>query len=123
MLLLALVFVVAGFALYVLVPALLIHSTYPLPVYALLLTAVGAAVASKRRGLLRTLTIGVTSLVAILFFAYTLVLSNLPRGQLAVHPGDRFPDFTLLTSTRESFSPSQLTGQSAALYVFYRGDW
>ncbi len=119
MLLLAPVLVVAAIALYVTVPALLIHSTYPLPAYGLLVAAVVAAVSSKCRGILRTATIVLTSLVSALFFAHTVAQGNLPRGELAVHPGDPFPEFTLLTSTREPFSPSK----SAALYIFYRGDW
>ena len=123
MLLLALLLLAGAVALYVLVPALLIHSAYPLPVYALLLASVGVAVASRRRGIPRLLTIGVTGLATALFFAVTLVSSQLDRGTLAVHVGDAFPEFTVLTSTRQSFSPSQLKEQSAALYIFYRGDW
>ena len=123
MLLLSLALLIGACALYVLVPALLIYWTYPWPVYALLIAAVCVAIASQRRGWLRRLTIGVTGLVTTLFLLYTLFLSQLSPTQLAVRAGDPFPEFTLQTSTRESFSPSQLKGQSAALYVFYRGDW
>ncbi len=123
MLLLAPILVVAAIALYVMMPALLIHSPYPLPAYGLLVAAVVAAVASKRRGILRIVTIVLTALVSVLFFVHTVAQGNLPRGELAVHPGDPFPEFTLLTSTREPFSSSSMKGQSAALYIFYRGDW
>jgi len=67
--------------------------------------------------------VGGTGLLTALFVVYTLVLSRIDPGQLAVHPGDSFPEFTLPTSTGGTFSPSQLVGRSAALYVFYRGDW
>ncbi len=123
MLLLSLVLFVGALALYIWVPALLIYWTYPWPVYAVLLAAIAVAMTSKRRGWLRRVTIGVTGLLTALFLLYTLVLSQLNPTELAVHAGDRFPEFTLQTSTRELFSPSQLKGQSAALYVFYRGDW
>ncbi len=123
MLLLSLALLISAFALYVWVPALLIYWTHPWPVYVLFAAAVGAAVASPRRGTLRLAAIGATSLVTVLFLFYTLALSRLAHGQLAVHAGEAFPDFTLQTSTKEIFSPAQLKGQSAALYIFYRGDW
>jgi hypothetical protein len=123
MLLLSLALLVGAFALYVYVPTLLIYWSYPWPVYAMLAAAVGGAIASSRRGWLRMVTIGLSGLVTAVFVLFTVVLSHLSHGQLAVHPGDPFPDFTLQTSGKESFSPSQLKGQSAALYVFYRGDW
>lgn len=123
MLLLSLALLVGAFALYVCVPALLIYWTYPWPVYAIMLGAVAAALASRRAGKLRWATIGLSALITVLFLAYTLALSHLSHGELTVRPGDAFPDFTLQTSMKEQFSPSQLKGQSAALYVFYRGDW
>ena len=79
--------------------------------------------ASKRRGWLRIITISVGGLITALFVLWTVVLSQLGHRQLALHAGDPFPDFTLQTSAKNLFSPSQLKGQSAALYVFYRGDW
>jgi hypothetical protein len=123
MLLSSLALLVAAFVLYLAVPALLIYWHYPWPVYALLLAAVGLAVGSKRRGALRYATIGVTGLLTGLFFFETIFVSQLHRQRLAVAVGDHFPDFTLQTSTKEPFSPTQLAGKSAALYIFYRGDW
>lgn len=123
MLLLSLVLFVGGVVLYVQSPALLIYWAYPWPVYLLMTAAVGCAVRSRRRGWRRYATIGVTGLLTVLFVGYTAAFSRLSHGELAVHPGDAFPDFTLRSSTNEPFSSSQLKGQSAALYVFYRGDW
>lgn len=123
MALLSLALLLAAFGLYIFVPSLLIYWTHPWPVYALLLGAVAVALASRRRRALRYALIGTTSLVTAVFLIYALALSRLDRGRLSIRAGDRFPDFTLQTSTRETFSPSQLEGQSAALYVFYRGDW
>jgi len=114
---------VGAVALYALAPSLRIHMSYPWPVYALLVSAIGVAVASRRRGWLRGVTIGAISVVAVMFSYYTLVYSDLDGRRLAVDVGDRFPEFTLETSTGERFSSSETIGKSAALYVFYRGDW
>ena len=123
MLVLALALLIVACALYVWVPALLLYWIFPWPVYVLLVGAVGAAVASRRAGWRRWATLGLASLITVLFVLYTLVFSRLSHGELAVRPGDPFPDFTLQTSTKEAFSPAQLRGQRAALYIFYRGDW
>jgi peptidoglycan/LPS O-acetylase OafA/YrhL len=123
MLLLSLALLIVAVALYVWVPALLIYWMFPWPVYVLMLGAVAAAVASRRAGWRRWATIGLSGLVTVLFVLYTMVFSRLSHGELAVRPGDAFPDFTLQTSTKEPFSPAQLRGQRAALYIFYRGDW
>jgi hypothetical protein len=123
MLLLSLLLLAAAILAFVRVPEFLIHAQYPLPVYGLLLASVVAAFASRRRGVLRSLTIGGTAVVAALFVAYTALYYEIGAGRLAVRAGDRFPEFTLDTSTGESFAPSQLRGKSAALYIFYRGHW
>jgi len=123
MLLLAVGLFAGALALAVWVPALMIYWPYPWPLYAMLLASVGSALMSHRRGALRTVTVGGTAMLSIGFLAVTLLVPRLDRGQLAVHPGDAFPDFKLQTSTGEWFSPSQLKGQRPALYVFYRGDW
>ena len=123
MLLVSLALAAAAIALYLLVPALQIHWTQPLPVYGLLVASVAAAVASRRRGALRWIAIAVPGLLAILLLAYTAVLSDLDRRPLAIAVGDRFPDLVLETSTNDSLSTAGLRGKSAALFVFYRGHW
>jgi hypothetical protein len=123
MLLVSVAVVVGAIAAYILTPALLIYWSYPWPIYGAMLASVALALASGRRGILRYATIGVTALVTLSFLAVTLVASRLDRGQLGLRPGDPFPDFTLTTSTKQAFSSTQLKGQSAALYIFYRGDW
>jgi hypothetical protein len=112
-----------GIALCLLTPSLLIYSAYPWPVYVLMLGSVGAAMASGGRAALRYSAVGITGLVTLLFLVVTLGIGWLSHGEIAVRVGEPFPDFRLQTSTKEWFSPSQLKGQSAALYIFYRGDW
>ncbi|HUI27170.1 MAG TPA: hypothetical protein VL403_13890 [Candidatus Kryptonia bacterium] len=123
MLVLSVALACSAIAVYALTPTLLIYWYYPWPIYAALLASVALAAASRRHGILRLATIGVTGLVTIAFFAVTVVASRLDRGQLTVKPGDQFPEFTLTTSTRQSFSSAELKGHTAALYIFYRGDW
>jgi hypothetical protein len=123
MLLLSLLLLAAAILAFVRVPEFLIHSRYPLPVYGLLLASVVAAFASRRRGVWRSLTIGGTALLGTLFVAYTALYYEIGDGRLSIRAGDRFPEFTVQTSTGGSFSPSQLRGKSAALYIFYRGHW
>ena len=121
--LLSLFLLFAAVLLYILVPAMQINWLYPIPVYALLLASVVTALLSSSRGLIRYPTIAVTTLITGFFFWYTLSGSRLDPGELAVKVGDPFPDFRLETSTGKFFSPMDLRGKSAGLFVFYRGDW
>jgi hypothetical protein len=85
--------------------------------------SVGVALRSPARWRRRGAVIALTSALLVLFVAFTAYLPHLEHTRLAVNVGDRFPDFTLETSLRKSFSPRVLGGKTAALYVFYRGDW
>jgi hypothetical protein len=123
MLLLSLFLLAAAVVAFVQVPEFLIHSRYPIPVYALLVASTVAALVSRRRGVLRSVAIAGAGLVMVLLVSYTAFFSEIGAVRLALRPGDPFPDFTLQTSTGETFSPSQLHGETAALYVFYRGHW
>jgi hypothetical protein len=123
MLFLALMLVVASFVIYSQIPTLLIYWRHPWPVYALLLASLAVAGLSPRRGWRRTVTLGFCTTVTLLFVLYATFFSRLDAPALAIRPGDHLPDFTLRTSTNETFSPTTLHGKRAALYVFYRGDW
>lgn len=122
MLLLAIALLVAGVLAYVLSPSLLLYATHPLPVYALLLAALLAAWrAGAARG--RLAVVVATVLAATAIFYVHSVRSRTPAPALHVAAGDAFPDLTLPTSTGATFSASDLRGRSAALFLFYRGDW
>jgi ABC-type Na+ efflux pump permease subunit len=123
MLLVSIAVAVGAIAVYALTPALLIYWSYPWPIYGAMLASVALALGSRRRGILRYATVGITGLATVAFLVVTLFTTRLDHGQLALRPGDAFPDFTLTTSTKRPFSSAELKGQSAALYIFYRGDW
>lgn len=45
------------------------------------------------------------------------------RSRVSVLAGERLPSFTLPDSTGKPFHSESLEGETAALYLFYRGDW
>jgi hypothetical protein len=45
------------------------------------------------------------------------------RSRVSVLVGERLPNFILPDSTGKSFHSESLEGETAALYLFYRGDW
>jgi hypothetical protein len=121
--LLSLALAASALAAYLLVPSVMIHGEEPWPAYALLAGSVVAAAASRRRGWVRRLTIAATAIVSALFVFFNVGPLSLDPGGLAVRPGDPFPELTLPTSTGATFFSRDLAGRSAALYIFYRGDW
>jgi hypothetical protein len=123
MLVVSLALAVGGVLLFWFVPTFQVYMPYPWPSYALLILSVGAALRSPARRRRKGAAVVFSSALLVLFVAFTAYLPNLERTELAVKAGDRFPDFTLKTSLREQFSPRDLRGKSAALYIFYRGDW
>ncbi len=107
--------------LYVFTPALLIYSTHPWPVYAVLLVAVMAAWRAGGKGRVVLLTL-IAFLGAAIFYVHS-VRSRTEGGSLAIAVGDPFPNITLPTSTGATFTSADLKGHTAVLYLFYRGDW
>lgn len=123
MLLCSIALVVGAILLYLLVPEYQIYRVYPWPTYVLMLAALATAWRSRARRWLRLPILGISAAILLLFLWYTVSFSHLKPTALAVKPGDHFPAFTLGTSQGEQFSSAALKGDSAALYVFYRGDW
>lgn len=66
---------------------------------------------------------GIEALALLACVLYLTFGSHFPRGELSVSVGDRLPDFQLPDSEGERFDARSLYGKSAALYLFYRGDW
>lgn len=123
MLIVSLALAAGGILLFWLIPTFQVYASYPWPSYVLLALSVVTALRSPSRWRRKGAVVAVTSALFVLFVVVTAYLPRLDRGPLAVNVGDRFPDFTLMTSIREPFSPRDLRGRTAALYVFYRGDW
>ena len=122
MLALAIALTLGAVLVYVLSPSLLIYSTHPLPVYALL----AAALAALTRAPQAKARIAVGMLALLLgggIFYIHSVLSQIPLTPLNLSVGDAFPEVTLPTSTGTNFASAEIRGRSAALYLFYRGDW
>ena len=121
MLLLSIVLTIGAVLSYVLSPHQLIYSTHPLMAYALFAAAAVAGWRSggRSRGVMLAV---VVVLVTAIFYVHS-VRSRTAAADLAIAPGDPFPAVTLPTSTGVPFSSADLNGRSAALYLFYRGDW
>lgn len=112
----------AALVLYATSPSQLLYSTHPLPAYALLLAAALAAWLGRPGKARLALLVLVPVLAGAVFYVHS-VRSLTPPVPLTIAAGDPFPDVTLPTSTGVEFSSADLRGRSAALYVFYRGDW
>lgn len=121
MLLLSITLTITAVLLYVLSPSLLLYSAPPWPVYVLLLGALVAAFLSGRRT--RMLVVAVTVVLGVAVFYPHSVKTRTSTAELAIVVGDTFPAVTLPTSNGTVFSSVALRGRSAALYLFYRGDW
>lgn len=122
MLALAIALTLGAVLLYVQSSSLLIYSTHPLPVYALLAGALLAA-ARARQAKAKLAVAALALLLGGGIFYIHSVRSHIPVTPLNVAVGDAFPDVSLPTSTGTTFVSADLRGRSAALYLFYRGDW
>lgn len=114
--------ITAAVALYLTSPSQMLYSAHPLGVYALLLSAAAAAWLGGRGKARAGLLVLVALLGGVTFYFHS-VRSHLESAGLSISVGDKFPEVTLPTSTGLEFSSTDLRGKSAALYVFYRGDW
>jgi hypothetical protein len=123
MLVVSLALAIAGILVFSLIPTYQVYTTYPWPSYLLLALSAGVALRSPARWRRKGSVVALAGTLLVFLVAYTGYLSKLDRPPLAVSIGDRFPDFTLTTSLQDRFSPSDLRGKTAALYIFYRGDW
>lgn len=98
---------------------------YPWEVFVLLGIAVsiGALATAERPSPLN----GVLLFVELGALAASLVYLGLgarfPRSEVRVGTGERLPSFELPDSTGQLFHSEGLEGKTAALYLFYRGEW
>jgi hypothetical protein len=123
--LLSLVLSAAGFGVYFILLEFGIYRLYPVETYALLLAGTGMALlAATRKGRLWRWALAAGQGLLLLFFlSWTLYFSRMPDHRLAVKPGDAMLDFVLPDQDGQPVSTAALRGKTAALYIFYRGDW
>ncbi len=122
---LSLVLVFGGWVLYFVLTFAGFYRLYPLESYALMVIAIWLAWRAARRkgGWWRYASCGFVSLLSVLFLYWTAVFSQLPDQQLSVSVGRELFPITLTDHNGNKFHSQELKGKSAALYLFYRGDW
>jgi hypothetical protein len=122
---LSIVLVFAGWVLYFALTFAGFYRLYPLESYALMVIAIWLSwsAARRKRSWWRYGTWGFVSFLSILFIYWTVVFSQLPDQQLSVSVGEELSPITLTDHNGNKFNSTDLKGKSAALYLFYRGDW
>ncbi|HSF14129.1 MAG TPA: hypothetical protein VLK65_01100 [Vicinamibacteria bacterium] len=97
------------------------------PYESILLIGVSALLglaAVAREGGIGALVLFALELAALsVLVAYLLSGARFPRSELSVRVGDKLPRFELTDSAGGCFDSATLEGKSAALYLFYRGNW
>ena len=122
---LSLILMLAGWVLYFALTFAGLYRLYPLESYALMALAIWLAyrVARRKGGWWRYAICGFIIFISSLFVYWTMVFSQLPDQQLSVAVGEEFIPITLTDQEGNNFHSPALVGKSAALYLFYRGDW
>ena len=122
---LSLVLMFAGWVLYFALTFAGFYRLYPLESYVLMAIAVWLSWSAARSsgGWWRYATCGFVSFILALFVYWTLAFSQLPDQQLSVSVDEEFIPITLTDHNGKTFHSSDLVGETAALYLFYRGDW
>jgi len=125
MIVLSLICMCAGLVLYFALSFAGIYRLYPMESYALMAIATGLAWRTARSagGWWRYGICGFNSLMLAIFLFWTMVFSQLQEQKLPVMVGKQFIPITLTDHNGSLFHSANLVGKSAALYLFYRGDW
>jgi hypothetical protein len=131
---LSLVLVFGGWVLYFALTFAGFYRLYPIESIALMVIAIWLAWSAARGkgGWWRYAACGLVSLLSVIFvywtvsviFVYwTVVFSQLPDQQLSVSVDEKLFPITLTDHNGNTFHSPDLKGNSAALYLFYRGEW
>jgi hypothetical protein len=122
---LSLIFMLAGPVLYFVLAFAGINRLYPMESYTLMAVAVGLSWRTARRagGWWRYGAFGLNSVMLVMFVYWTLLFSQIPEQKIPFAVGKPFTPITLTNHNGSLFNSANLTGKSAALYLFYRGDW
>ncbi len=117
------VFLLSSAALFFLRLRLGLYSRYPYEQFVLVGAAVVvgllAALANPGFATLGLLAVEVIALALVV--RYLAIGARFPDDEVALKPGERFPEFTLPDSEGRSFHSRTLLGGVSALYIFYRG--
>jgi len=119
------ILVLGGIGLYLFLLRLGIYRLYPVETYAAMGVGVWLALTAARSdgGWWRYTVTGLHGLLLVFILYWTLSYSKLPRVSLGVSVGEELPEIALTDADEVSFSSHELKGKTAALYIFYRGDW
>ena len=122
---LSLIFMFSGLALYFVLTFAGIYRLYPIESYVLMAVAIGLAwrTARSKRGWWRYSVCGFNSVMLVMFIYWTMFFSQLPEQKIPVVVGKPIIPITLTDHNGNLFNSANLIGKSAALYLFYRGDW
>ena len=125
MIVLSLICMFAGLVLYFVLSFAGIYRLYPMESYALMAVAIGLAWRTARSagGWWRYGICGFNSFMLAMFLFWTMLFSQLQEQKLPVTVGKQFIPITLTDHNGIPFHSANLVGKSAALYLFYRGDW
>ena len=83
----------------------------------------GVADCTPQRGWWRYGVCGLTSFMLVIFIYWTAIFSQLPEQKLPVTVGQPFIPIVLTDHQGSPFDSTSLVGNTAALYLFYRGNW
>ena len=122
---LSLICMLAGPILYFILSFAGIYRLYPLESYSLMALAVWLSWRTARRagGWWRFAVCGLTSFMLVIFIYWTAFFSQLPQQNLSVSVGKPFMPIVLTDHQNSQFNSTNLVGENAALYLFYRGNW
>jgi len=122
---LSLIFMFAGPALYFALSFAGIYRLYPMESYISMAVAVGLSWRTARRagGWWRYGAFGLNSVMLVMFIYWTMFFSQMPEQKIPVVVGKPIIPITLTEHNGNLFNSANLIGKSAALYLFYRGDW
>ena len=122
---LSLVLVFGGWVLYFALTFAGFYRLYPIESFVLMVIAIWLAWTAARRkgGWWRYAACGLVSLLSVLFVYWTVFFSQLPDQQLSVSVDEELFPITLKDHNGNQFNSPDLRGKSAALYLFYRGEW
>jgi ABC-type dipeptide/oligopeptide/nickel transport system permease component len=125
MIFLSLICMLAGPGLYLALSFVGIYRLYPIESYVLMAVAIWLAwwAARRKGGWWHYGVCGLNSVMLAMFIYWTMSLSQLPEVKLPVAVGKPFISITLSDHNGSTFDSENLVGKSAALYLFYRGDW